>query len=271
MVSHDLGVPFDDVDVVHGDSGSVQMGVGTFGSRSMAVGGGAIHMSLQKIKKKAVEIAAHQLEASVEDMIYEDGKAHVKGDASRAKMLGEIAFAAFMGSALPAGMEPGLEATSFFDPENFTWPFGTHIAVTEIDPDTGQVKLRSYLAVDDCGNIINPLLVNGQVHGGVAQGIGQALMEQAVYDENGQLLSGSLMDYALPVAADLPDFQTDHTVTPTLSNPWGVKGIGEAGTIAASAAVVNSVVDALAHLGVRHIDMPLTAERVWDTIQAQKS
>lgn len=270
MVSHELGVPFDDIEVIHGDTGSVQMGVGTFGSRSMAVGGGAIHMSLQKIKRKAIEIAAHQLEANVEDMIYEDGKAQVKGDPSRAKALGEIAFAAFMGSTLPVGMEPGLEATSFFDPENFTWPFGTHVGVTEIDPDTGQVKLVSYCAVDDCGNIINPLLVNGQVHGGIAQGVGQALMEQAVYDESGQLLSGSLMDYAVPVAADLPDFETDHTITPTTSNPWGVKGIGEAGTIAASAAVVNSVVDALAPLGVRHIDMPLTAERVWDTIQANR-
>jgi carbon-monoxide dehydrogenase large subunit len=268
MVSSDLGVPFDDIDVVHGDSGSVQMGVGTFGSRSMAVGGGAIHMSMQKIKQKAIEIAAHQLEANLADMVYEDGKAQVKGDPSRAKALGEIAFAAFMGGGLPAGMEPGLEATSFFDPENFTWPFGTHVCTTEVDRETGKVKLLSYCAVDDCGNIINPLLVAGQVHGGVAQGIGQALMEQAVYDDNGQLLSGSLMDYALPVAADLPEFQTDHTVTPTPSNPWGVKGIGEAGTIAASAAVVNSVVDSLAHLGVRHIDMPLTAERVWDAIQS---
>ncbi len=268
MVSAELGVPFDDVEVIHGDTGAVQMGVGTFGSRSMAVGGGAIHMSLRKIKQKALEIAAHQLEANVADMIYEDGKAQVRGDPSRAKALGEIAFAAFMGSGLPAGMEPGLEATSFFDPENFTWPFGTHVCVSEVDPETGKVKLLQYTAVDDCGNIINPLLVAGQVHGGVAQGIGQALMEQAIYDQNGALLSGSLMDYALPTAADLPEFQTDHTVTPTPSNPWGVKGIGEAGTIAASAAVVNAVVDALAHLGVRHLDMPLTPERVWEAIEA---
>ncbi|MGH2518227.1 MAG: xanthine dehydrogenase family protein molybdopterin-binding subunit [Chloroflexota bacterium] len=268
MVATELGVGFDDVDVVHGDSGSVQMGVGTFGSRSMAVGGGALHMSLTKIKHKALEIAAHLLEASVDDMVYEEGNIHVKGDPGRVKTIGDVALTAFMGGGLPEGMEPGLDATSYFDPQNFTWPFGTHIAVTDVDRDTGQVRLRSYYAVDDCGPLINPMLAEGQVHGGVAQGIGQALCEQAVYDDSGQLVSGSLMDYAIPTAEMLPDFQLDHTVTPSSSNPWGVKGIGEAGTIAASAAVVNSVVDALAPLGVTHLDMPLTSERIWNVIQS---
>jgi aerobic carbon-monoxide dehydrogenase large subunit len=268
LVASEFGVPVGDVEVVHGDTASVQFGIGTFGSRSTAVDGGALHMTTTKIKEKCREIAAHLFEAGVDDVVFENGKLFVKGAPGTAKTFGDIALTAFMSHQLPDGMEPCLEATSFFEPPNFTWPFGTHVCVTEVDPDTGKVRIKSYSTVDDCGPTINPMLVAGQVHGGVAQGIGQALMEQAVYDDSGQLLSGSLMDYALPVAEDLPDFQTDHTVTPTTSNPWGVKGIGEAGTIAASAAVVNSVVDALSHLGVKHLDMPLTAERVWDAMQA---
>jgi carbon-monoxide dehydrogenase large subunit len=268
LAASQFGCSVDDVDVVHGDTASVQFGIGTFGSRSMAVGGGALHMSLEKITSKAKEIAAHQLEASVEDIVFEEGKLHVLGDAARSKTFGDIALGAWLANNLPDGMEPGLEATSFFDPQNFTWPFGTHVCVTEVDPETGTVAVKGWYSVDDCGPVINPMLTEGQIHGGVAQGVGQALMEQAVYDDSGQLLSGSMMDYALPVASDLPEFMGEHTVTPTSSNPWGVKGIGEAGTIAASAAVVNSVVDALSHLGVKHLDMPLTGERVWNAIQS---
>ncbi len=271
LASSSLGIPVDDIDVVHGDTGMVQFGIGTFASRSMPVGGGALHMSLEKIKEKVKQIAAFQLEANVDDIEFKDGKLSVAGDPSKAKMFGEIAFAAFMANNLPEGMEAGLEATSFFDPQNFTWPFGTHICVTDVDPDTGKVKITGYYAVDDCGPLINPMLAEGQVHGGVAQGIGQALYEAAVYDEDGQLMSGSLMDYAIPTAEMLPDFHIDHTVTLSPSNPWGVKGIGEAGTIAASGAVVNSVVDALSQMGIRHLDMPLTPEKIWKVMRDAKN
>jgi carbon-monoxide dehydrogenase large subunit len=223
-------------------------------------------MSLTKVKDKARKIAAHLLEADESDLEYEGGAFRVKGAPDRTKAFGELALAAFLAHNYPADLEPGLEATSFFDPSNFTWPFGTHVCVTEVDPDTGHVDIVRYLCVDDCGRVVNPMIADGQVHGGVAQGIAQALYEEGVYDENGQLISGSMMDYAVPTASQLPSFETSHTVTPSPVNPLGVKGIGEAGTIAASAAVVNSVVDALSHLGVRHLDMPLRPERVWRAI-----
>ncbi len=268
ITADELGIVMEDVEIIHGDTDKVQSGIGTFGSRSTAVGGTAIHMSLTKVKDKARKIAAHQLEADEADLEYEDGAFRVKGAPERAKTFAEIALAAFLAHNYPEGLEPGLEATSFFDPSNFTWPFGTHVCVTEVDPDTGNVEIVRYVCVDDCGRVINPMIVDGQVHGGVAQGIAQALFEEGVYDETGQLISGSMMDYAVPTATQLPAFETSHTVTPSPVNPLGVKGIGEAGTIAASAAVVNSVVDALSHLGVRHLDMPLRSERVWRAIQS---
>ena len=270
LASSELGIPIEDVEVVHGDTSQVQFGTGTFGSRSAAVGGTAIHVSVEKIKDKARRLAAHLMEAAEADVVYEEGKMFVRGAPANSKTFQEIALAANMASSLPEGMEPGLEATSFFDPKNFTWPFGTHIAVVEVDPDTGEVKVLRYIAVDDVGNVINPMIVDGMVHGGVAQGIGQALQEEAIYDDNGQLLTGSMMDYAVPAADVLPSFELERTVTPTTTNPLGVKGAGETGTIAASPTIVNAVVDALAPFGVKHIDMPVKPERVWRAIQAAR-
>ena len=272
MAGSGLGIPIDDIQVIHGDTDKVPFGTGSFGSRSVAVGGGAIHMSVEKIKTKAKKLAAHLLEAAEEDIVYEDGKLFVQGAPAQAKTIQEIALASYVYSTdLPEGMEPGLEATSFFDPKNFTWPGGTHIAVVEIDPETGETKLRRFVAVDDVGNVVNPMIVDGMVHGGIAQGVGQALQEEAIYDEGGQLLTGSMMDYAVPTAEDLPSYETDRIVTPSPSNPMGVKGAGETGTIAASPAVINAVVDALSPFGIRHIDMPAKSEKVWRLIQeAQK-
>ena len=270
LAASELGIPMEDIEIVHGDTSQMQFGVGTFGSRSAAVGGTAIHMAVEKIKDKAKRLAAHLLEAAEEDIVYEDGKLFVTGAPAEAKTIQEIAFATHMASSLPEGMEPGLEALSYFDPKNFTWPFGTHICVVEVDPDTGEVDLLRYVAVDDVGNVINPMIVDGMVQGGVAQGIGQALLEEAVYDENGQLLTGSMMDYAVPTAEDIPSFELERTVTPSTSNPMGVKGAGETGTIASSPAVINAVVDALSPLGIKHIDMPAKPEKVWRAIQAAK-
>jgi len=272
LAASELGVPVEDVEVIHGDTQQVQFGPGTFGSRSAAVGGGAIHMSVTKIRDKAKKLAAHLLEASEADIVFEDGKLFVQGAPAQAKTIQEIALASHVYSEnLPEGMEPGLEATSYFDPSNFTWPFGTHIAVVEVERDTGAVKLLRYIGVDDVGNVINPMIVDGMVHGGIAQGVGQALQEEAVYDESGQLLTGSMMDYAVPTAADFPMYETDRTVTPTGANPMGVKGAGETATIAASPAVINAVVDALSPFGVRHIDMPAKPEKVWRLMQESKS
>ena len=272
LVSAELGVAMENVEIVHGDTDQVQFGTGTFGSRSAAVGGGAIHMSLTKIKEKAKKLAAHLLEAAPEDIVYEDGKLFVKGAPGEAKTFGDIALAAHVyAGELPEGLEPGLEETSFFDPSNFTWPFGTHIAVVEVDGDTGEVTPLRYIAVDDVGNVINPMIVDGMVHGGAAQGLGQALQEEAVYDDEGQLLTGSMMDYAVPSAEDLPSFEVDRTVTPTSVNPLGVKGAGETATIAGSPAVINAVVNALSHMGVRHLDMPAKPERVWRLVKEARS
>jgi carbon-monoxide dehydrogenase large subunit len=267
IVGDGLGIPLEDVEVVHGDTAQVQFGIGTFGSRSAAVGGMAAVMSVNKVEEKAKKIAAFLLEAAEADLVFESGQFFVKGTPGRGITIQQVAFAAYVPHKYPTGLEPGLEATSFYDPSNFTWPFGSHVAVVEVDPETGVVKLRRYVAVDDCGRVINPLLVDGQIHGGLAQGIAQALYEEAVYDENGQLVSGSLMDYAVPKADDLVNFELDRTETPSPVNALGVKGIGEAGTIASSAAIVNAVVDALAPLGVKHLDMPLKPERVWQAIQ----
>jgi carbon-monoxide dehydrogenase large subunit len=268
IVSDSLGIPMDDVEIVHGDTGRVPFGMGTYGSRSASVGGTAIVMSLDKIKEKGKKIAAHLLEANPKDMEYVGGQFVVKGSPQKAIPFGQVALTAYVPHNYPEGVEPGLEETSFYDPSNFCFPFGAHACVVEVDPDTGHVKILRYLAVDDVGNVINPMIVDGMVHGGIAQGVAQALWEEAVYDNaSGQLVSGSMMDYTLPKADMLPFYETDRTETPTLVNPLGVKG-----AIASVPAVVNAVVDALSALGVDHIDaMPLTPERVWKTAQAAKS
>lgn len=258
-----LGIPVEDIDVVHGDTAIGPMGMNTYGSRSTALDGNAVHISAMKVQEKAKKIAAHLLEAAEADIVYEEGKAFVKGTPSKAVTIQEIAAAAFQTNRLPQGMEGGLEATTFFDPSNFVWPFGAHIAVVEVDAETGGTTIVRYVAVDDCGVRINPMVVDGQLHGGIAQGIGQALFEEAVYDEAGQLRSGSLVDYLIPTAADLPAFELQETVTPSPVNPLGTKGIGEAGTIASSAAVINAIVDALAPFGVKDITMPASPQKVW--------
>jgi carbon-monoxide dehydrogenase large subunit len=270
LVAHELGVSMDDVEIVHGDTGRIPFGMGTYGSRSGAVGGTALYLSLQKVKQQGKKIAAHLLEASADDIDFGDNKFFVKGSPSRSKAWGEVCLAAYLAHNIPPGIEPGLEATTFFDPGNFTFPFGTHIAVVEVDPDTGVVQVKRYVSVDDVGNVINPMIVEGQLQGGIAQGIGQALWESAQYDDNGQLLSGSMMTYALPKAEGLPMYENDRTVTPTPVNPLGVKGAGEAGTIAATAAVANAVIDALGAFGIDHVDLPLTPQRVWQAIQATR-
>ena len=273
LVADDLGVPMEQVEIVHGDTGSIPFGMGTYGSRSASVGGTAIQMSLTKIKEKGKRIAAHLLEASPKDIEYVNGQFQVIGVPGKAVPFGAVALTAYIPHNYPEGVEPGLEETSFYDPSNFCFPFGAHACVVEVDPDTGKVNVLRYVAVDDVGNVINPMIVDGMVHGGIAQGVGQALWEGAVYDgDSGQLITGSMMDYAMPKADMLPNYETDRTVTPTPVNPMGIKGAGETGTIAATPAVVNAVVDALAALGVDHIEaMPLTAERVWNTIQAAKA
>jgi carbon-monoxide dehydrogenase large subunit len=268
VAADSLGVPVDDVLVKHSDTLGTPFGYGTYGSRTAAVGGTAIVKAADKIKAKAKVLAAHMLEASPEDIEEEAGSYHVKGSPDKVKTLAEIAFAADLGFDLPEGVEPFLDETAYWDTPNCTWPFGTHVAVVEVDAATGEVDLVRYIAVDDVGKKINPLIVDGQLHGGIAQGVGQALWEGAVYDENGQLLSGSMLDYAVPRASWLPSFELDETVTPSPVNPLGVKGVGEAGAIASTPAAVNAVIDALAPLGVRHLDMPLTAQTVWRAMQA---
>ncbi|HEV8317522.1 MAG TPA: molybdopterin cofactor-binding domain-containing protein [Vicinamibacterales bacterium] len=270
IVADELGVGVNDVKVIHGDTENTPMGWGTYGSRTTAVGGAALAVATRKIKEKAKLLASHLLEAAVEDIDYAGGRFFVRGVPDTYKTIQDIALLANVAWNLPQGMEPGLEATSFYDPPNFTYPFGAHVAVVEIDAETGHVQLTRYVAVDDCGPQINPVIVEGQVHGGVVQGIGQALWEQAVYDDNGQLLTGSLADYAIPRADVLPDIEVLSTVTPSPHHPLGVKGIGEAGTIASTCAVYNAVMDALTPFRVQSIQMPLTPERVWRAIQDQR-
>ena len=267
LVADQLGIPMDDVEIVHGDTDLVPFGMGTYGSRSLAVGGVAITKSIEKIKEKGATIAAHLLEASADDLEYAGGQWTVRGT-DKSIGFGDVALTAYVPHNYPEGLEPGLEFSSFYDPANFTFPFGAHIAVVEVDTETGVVKLVRYAACDDVGNVVNPMIVDGQVHGGVTHGIGQALMEGAIYDDDGQLINGSYMDYALPRADELPRFETDRTVTPCPHNPLGVKGAGETGTIGATPAVVNAVIDALWPLGVRHLEMPLTPQRVWQAIQS---
>jgi carbon-monoxide dehydrogenase large subunit len=270
ILADELGVSVDDVVVTHGDTAQTPMGWGTYGSRTTAVGSGALMGAISKIKEKAKAVTAHLLEASVEDVDYADGKFFVKGSPDRFKTIQDVALMANVAWNYPKGLEPGLEASSFFDPPNFVYPFGAHVAVVRVDAETGEIKLERYVAVDDCGKVINPMIVEGQIHGGIVQGIGQALFEGAVYDDDGQLLTGSMMDYALPKAEAFPRLELAMTETPTAVNPLGVKGIGETGTIASTPAVYNAVMDALAPLGVERIDMPLTPERVWRAIRGAK-
>jgi aerobic carbon-monoxide dehydrogenase large subunit len=264
VAADELGCDIDDVMVIHGDTAIVQYGIGTFGSRGTAVGGAALFYALQDLKAKMKKFGAMLLES--ENVVF-GGGACVDEATGKSVSFAEMATAAYHAKKLPPNTEPGLVATHFWEPPNFTFPFGAHIVVTEVDRETGAIEIKRYVAVDDCGKILNPLIVDGQVHGGVAQGLGQALWEEAVYDDNGQLLSGELTDYAIPRAMFMPWIESSHTTTPSPVNPLGVKGVGEAGTIGCSPAVVNSVVDALSPLGVRHIDMPLTPQKIWNLIQ----
>src|SRR5204863_3059611 len=266
IVADRLGVPIEDIVVLHGDTAVAPYGRDTYGSRATAVGGSALVMCTDRVVAKAKALAAHLLQVPVDSVDFANGK--FSSTVNREKQLGwgDLTGEAYIAKNLPVGFEPGLEASAFFEPENFTFPFGTHIAAVEVDRDTGHVAIKKYIAVDDCGPQINPLLVEGQVQGGIAHSIGQVLFEQTVYDENGQLLTGEFMDYALPRAADIPEYILGSTVTPSPVNPLGVKGVGEAGTIGATPAIANAVMDALQPLGVRHLDLPLTPERVWRAI-----
>jgi carbon-monoxide dehydrogenase large subunit len=268
IVADQVGVSMDDVRIMSGDTASTPTGVGTFGSRSAAVGGSAMMLASGQVAEKAVRIAAHLLEASPKDIDIGPAGYAVRGASDQSVSLAQIAGAAYAGH-LPSGDEPGLEATRFFQPAGMTCPFGVHIAVVDVDSETGRVTLRRVIAVDDCGPVINPLIAEGQRHGGIAQGAAQALFEEAVYDERGKLVTGSLSDYAIPRAGDLPMFELDRTETPSPLNPLGVKGIGEAPTIGSTPAIRNAVLDALRPLGVTELDMPATPQKVWRAIRAR--
>ena len=270
IASSILGVPVEDIEVIHSDTGRSPYGMDTYGSRSLAVGGQAIKAASERLVEKARVIAAHQLECSASDLEFINGSFHVKGDPSKSQALGAVAFEAFTAHNLPPGVEPTLQAEATIDPADFSYPHGTHLAALEVDTETGQVKLRKYVCVDDVGIQVNPMIVEGQVHGGVAQGIAQALFEGAEYDDDGNLLTASLADYLIPSAADLPSFDTATTVTPSTTHPLGTKGVGEAGTIASTPAIINGIVDALRHLGVTDVAMPASPQTVWRTIQAAK-
>lgn len=271
IVSDGLGIPVEDIKVLHGDTSEHPMGIGTFGSRSIAVDGAATFEATKKVKEKAAKIAAHLMEASAEDIVFADGGAHVAGSPEKNVEWSAIAKAAYQAHTSPEDVDSGLEAHTAFSPGNATWPFGTHLAMVEVDSDTGDVKLLNYYAVDDCGHVVNPMIVGGQIHGGIAQGIGQAMFEEAIYDDQGNMLTGSLLDYLLPTASDLPSFDLHRTVTPSPINPMGVKGIGEAGTIGSAHTIVNAVVDALSPLGVKHVDMPVRPKRVWQAMQEARA
>jgi aerobic carbon-monoxide dehydrogenase large subunit len=265
IVADQLGVPFEDIEVLHGDTQSAVRGMDTYGSRSLTVGGTALVMAAERVVAKAKPVAAHMLECSEDDLEFVGGKFAVRGT-DKAVTIQEIAFTVFLAHDLPEGMEPHLDAEAVYDPENFSFPHGTHLCATEVDTETGKVKIRSYVCVDDIGKVVNPMIVDGQVHGGLVQGISQALYEEAVYDESGTLTNGTFADYHVPTAIDMPSFVTDRTETPSTTNPLGAKGVGEAGTIASTPAVVNAIVDALRHLGVREVEMPCTPMRVWKAI-----
>ena len=265
IAADELGASVNDSTVIHGDTAVVQYGIGTFGSRGLAVGGTAVYMAIQKLKAKAGKLAAHLMGVDASTVSFADGK--FSAAAGKQVTVQEVALAAHLAKSIPEDMEPGLSATAFYEPKNFTFPFGTHVAVVEIDRETGEIHFQRYVAVDDCGKQINPMLVAGQVHGGIAQSFGQALLEEIFYDESGQLVTGTLMDYAVPKASMLPYFELDSTETPSPVNPLGAKGVGEAGTIGSTPAIVSAIVDALSPFGVRHIDMPIKPETVWQIIR----
>jgi len=269
IVADQLGVPFEDIEVLHGDTQVSPKGMDTYGSRSLPVGGTAVVKCAQRVVEKAKKVAAHLLEASEDDLEFTSGRFGVKGT-DKGVTIQEVALATFTSHNFPEGVEPSLDSEYTFDPENFSFPHGTHLAAIEVDTETGRVHLRKYVCVDDVGSVVNPLIVEGQLHGGLAQGIAQALFEEANYDEQGTLVNGTFVDYTIPSAADLPSFTTDRTETPATSNPLGVKGVGEAGTIASTPAIVNGVLDAVRHLGVTQIEMPTTSQRVWRAIQDAK-
>jgi carbon-monoxide dehydrogenase large subunit len=270
LVSSQLGIPVEQVDIVHGDTAKIPFGMGTYGSRSLAVGGSAMVLAMDKIIAKGKKIAAHLLEASVEDIEFADGKFSVAGT-DKVKTLGEIALTAYVPHNYPIEeLEPGLDETSFYDPKNFTFPGGCHICEVEIDPDVGTVQVVGFTAVDDVGRVINPMIVEGQVQGGVAQGVGQALLENAIYDKDAQLVSASFMDYTMPRADDVPNILVGTETTLCTHNPLGVKGCGEVGAIGSPPAVINAVVDALSEYGVRHIDMPASGPKIWSIIQSNR-
>jgi carbon-monoxide dehydrogenase large subunit len=265
IVADRLGVPFEDVEVLHGDTAVATRGYDTYGSRSLVVGGQAVVMATDKVIEKAKVLAAHFLEASPDDMEFSNGRLGVRGT-DQGMSLAEVSLATWAGHDLPEGVEPGVDSEASFDPQTFSFPHGTHLCAVEVDTETGAVKLRKYVCVDDIGVIINPLIVAGQVHGGLVQGIAQALWEEAVHDDSGTLVTGSLVDYLVPSAADTISFETDHTTSPSTYTKLGTKGVGEAGTIASTPAVVNAVVDAVRHLGVSDIQMPCTPARVYKAI-----
>lgn len=267
MLADQFSIPFEHVTILHGDTGVVKQGIGTFGSRSQAVAGTALHLAGTKVKKKMAQFAAALLEASEDDIVFENGMVGVKGAPAKAKPFAAIAGYAYVPVPLPQGLEPGLSDEAFFEPANNTYPFGCHISMIEIDRETGEPKLLKLVAVDDAGNLINPLIVEGQIHGGLAQGIGQAMIEEAVYSDDGQLLTGSFMDYGMPRATDFPRFELSATVTPTPVNPFGAKGVGEAGTLGSTPCIVNAAVDALSGFGVKHVDMMLRPEKLWHLIK----
>jgi carbon-monoxide dehydrogenase large subunit len=270
IIADKLGIDPQQVEVIHGDTQTGPFGLDTYGSRSLAVGGEAAARAADKVATKAKAIVAHQLEADPSDIVLQDGKWIVRGSPEKGMALGDVAGAAYVPENLPEGMEPGLDEQTFYDPENFVFPFGAHACVVDVDAETGKVDIVRYVAVDDCGPAINPLLIDGQVHGGITHALGQALFERVHYDEAGQLVTGSFVDYALPTAAELPSYETHRTETPSPVNSLGVKGVGEAGTIAGSATVTNAVIDALRPLGVTYLDMPLTPMRVWEAINEAK-
>jgi carbon-monoxide dehydrogenase large subunit len=270
IVAEELDYPVENIEIVHGDTDNTPQGWGTYGSRTTAVCGSAVKVATQRVKEKAKKIAAHLMEANEQDIEWKDGKFAVRGSPDQGKGFAEVALMANVAWNMPAGVEPGLEATAFFDPSNFVYPFGSHVCTVEVDAETGEVKILRYIAVDDCGPHINPMIVQGQIHGGVIQGLGEGLQEICIYDDSGQLATGTMMDYAVPKASQMPRIETDNTVTPSPVNPLGVKGCGEAGTIASAACLVNAVCDALSPLGIVHIDKPLTPARVWAAMKAAK-
>ena len=267
IIAEELGIPYTDISVEEGDTDTAPYGLGTYASRSTPTAGAAGAMACRKIKDKAQKIAAHLLEASEEDLEWEVGKFSVKGVPDKSVTIQDIAFAAYTNH--PQGLEAGLEATHYYDPPNMTYPFGSYIAVVDIDSETGVVKIRRFVAVDDCGNIINPMIVEGQIHGGLTQGLAPALFEEISYDAEGNITGGSFMEYLVPTAVETPHWETDKTVTPSPHHPLGAKGVGESPTVGAPPAIANAVVDALSHLGVRHLDIPITPEKVWRAIHKQ--